>query len=83
MQEAAATLVNKINNVILEPIAWILVALSLIMFFYGFAMLSFNSSASEKEGGKKHMIYGVVGLVIIFSVWGIMNLIISTIDNIA
>ncbi|MCK5589180.1 MAG: hypothetical protein KAI16_02620 [Candidatus Pacebacteria bacterium] len=83
MEEAVVTLAEKISSVILEPIIWLLVAASIIMFFYGFVMYFVNvASTSKKEEGRKHMLFGVIGLFIIFSVWGIINMIIATIDSV-
>ena len=56
---------------------------SIIMFFYGLALFLFNSEGGEKDKGRKHMLYGVIGLFIIFSVWGVISIITDTIDVIA
>lgn len=44
----------------------------MIMFFWGLAHFILSSDSTVKENGKNHMIWGVVGLFIIFSVWGII-----------
>ena len=43
-----------------------------------FEFIQNADNSSKREDGYKHMIYGVIGLVIIFSVNGIIALITST-----
>ncbi len=73
-------LITKINTIILEPIGWFLVAGAIIVFIYG--LLNFFLSAeddSKRAESKTHMLYGIIGLVIMFGVWGIIGIISNTI----
>ncbi|MCX6717607.1 MAG: hypothetical protein NTU76_02955 [Candidatus Taylorbacteria bacterium] len=61
------------------PIIYLLVGLAVIYFLWGmFEFIQNADNSSKREDGYKHMIYGVIGLVIIFSVNGIIALITST-----
>ena len=42
----------------------------------------FTSEDTNRQKGKSHMVWGIVGLFIIFSVWGIMNIIQDTLNNV-
>jgi hypothetical protein len=54
---------------------------AVILFFYGLASFILNADGTEKESGKKHMISGMVGLFIIFAVWGIVALVGDTVQS--
>ena len=68
--------VGYINTIIL-----ILMAASLALFFWGIAVyiykLSDSSGAHEK--GRQLMLWGVVAFFVMFSVWGLVNLLASSI----
>lgn len=57
----------------------IVVALALLYFFWGLANYILNSGNEEKKKeGKSIMIWGILALFIMVSVWGIINVIQST-----
>lgn len=57
----------------------IVVALALVYFFYGLANLIFNSAESDKrKGAIQTMIYGIIALFVMVSVWGIVNVLQDT-----
>ncbi len=69
----------KVNQFILNPLITLLFALAFVVFLYGVVMFIANQeNETERTTGKKHMIWGLVGLVIMFSVWAIINLLVST-----
>lgn len=49
-------------------------ALTLLVFFLGLAKFIFRVGGNEKEieNGKNLMIYGVIGLFVMLSIWGIV-----------
>jgi hypothetical protein len=58
------------------PIAIFLVALALLLFMWG--MIEFIRGAGSEDAvtkGKQHMLWGIVGLTIMLSFWGIMRII--------
>ncbi|MBI5139966.1 MAG: hypothetical protein HZA94_00750 [Candidatus Vogelbacteria bacterium] len=75
-----ASVMDKIKSEILNPVAALLAAVSGIYFLYG-VLLYFQSGLNEKEldRAKSHIIWGLLGLVIIYSVSGIIEAITSTI----
>ncbi len=65
---------------ILNPIIALLFAVALVVFFYGVVKFIVNAgNAKESTDGKMHMVWGVVGLFIMISVWGIINVVCNTI----
>ena len=51
----------------------ILVTLAVVLFFWGLAVFIFSAGSDEgREKGKQIMIWGVIALFIIVSVWGII-----------
>ena len=66
---------NLINNTLI-PIAF---SLCLLYFFWGVAQYIRAGAGSEKaaEEGRNRMVYGVIALFVVFSIWGIINLISS------
>jgi hypothetical protein len=59
----------------------IIVALALLFFFYGLAKYILNSGDEEKKSeGKGIMIWGIIALFVMVSVWGLVNLLANTFD---
>ncbi len=74
----ADNLLSKINTQILNPIIGLMIAIGLAVFIYGVIEFIMGAdNAEKKETGKKHMIWGIIGLFIMVAVFGIMNLLAS------
>lgn len=59
----------------------IVVALALLYFFYGLAKYILNSSDEEKKDeGKSIMIWGIIALFVMVSVWGLVNILANTFE---
>lgn len=70
------TIIQKVNDAILTPIIVLLFALATGYFLFGLMKFIMNQDNDEAQSeGKKHMLWGVVGIAIMVSVWGILNLI--------
>lgn len=60
----------------------VLVILALVLFVWGVVVFIFNSGDEKgREEGKKKIVWGLVGLFVIVSVWGLVYLL-STITGI-
>ncbi len=74
---------NIYSNIIgfLNQIIVIIFALATIYFVWGVAEYV-RSAGNEKalEQGKRHMIYGIIGMTIMGGVWGIVQLILSSLE---
>lgn len=63
---------QRIIGNVLIPLAF---ALCLLYFFWGVAKYIRSASPGNKEEGKSVMIWGIVGLFVAASIWGIVALI--------
>lgn len=70
---------NILTNIV-HPIIYLIMASALIYFLWGVVVFIQNAdNADKREDGYKHMIWGIVGLFIMLSASGIINIIASTI----
>lgn len=71
--------VSRVNEFIINPLIGLLFALALVMFFYGGAEFILRAGEDEgRETGKQHMLWGVIGMFIMASVFGILRVVAST-----
>ena len=79
MSESAAQLVNTLSTEILNPVIGLLLAVALAYFVYGVVVFIANAdNETKREEGKRHILYSIIGLVIMVGVWGILQLIINS-----
>jgi hypothetical protein len=72
---------NNFSTVIINPLIRLLFALGIAYFLYGvFVFLTNADNETERTAGKNHMLYGIVGLTIMMGVWGILNLVLNTLN---
>jgi len=77
---SADQIIGNFKTKILNPIASIFFALALLYFLFGvYEFASAGNDESAVTTGKQHMLWGLVGLVIMFGVFGIMRFICNVI----
>lgn len=70
------TIIQKVSDAILTPVVYLLFAVATVYFLFGLMKFVLNQDNEEVQSeGKQHMVWGVVGIAIMVSVWGILNLI--------
>lgn len=69
-------LVQNIQNQILNPLISLLFVLATVVFLWGVIQYVIGSQGQEKtlEQGKKVMVWGIIGMFIMASAWGIVRL---------
>ncbi|GMQ95224.1 MAG: hypothetical protein BMS9Abin13_337 [Patescibacteria group bacterium] len=73
------TFLAKVNEQILNPLIMLLFALAIVYFLWGtFEFIRDYDSVDARDKGKKHMVWGIIGIFIMVAVFGIMRLIAST-----
>ncbi len=73
-------LLDKIKTEIVNPAIYLLLALAAVYFVWGvFTFVSNYENPEAQEAGKKHMIWGIIGVAIMLSAFGIMRMIAGTI----
>lgn len=72
--------VGKLNRYLFNPIIILLFAAALVYFLYGvFEFLMNSTSAEGREKGQSHILWGLLGMVIMFGAFAILNLVGNTI----
>ncbi|MBU6321756.1 hypothetical protein KGO04_04500 [Patescibacteria group bacterium] len=74
------TIFDNFVSEIVNPAILLLSAIALVVFAWGIFEFVFNQAADDKarEEGRRAILWGVVGFVIIFGAYGIINLALST-----
>lgn len=69
-------LVTKVLNAIVP----VLIAFAVVWFLWGVFSYMFTDDEEKKGKAKEMMIYGIIGLFIMVSVWGLVNILGGTLD---
>jgi hypothetical protein len=81
--DAFGRAIEPILTHIVNPIVMLLFALAVVVFVYGIIeMLARGDDADARATGKRHMLGGVLGMFIMVSAWGIINVIANTVGQI-
>jgi hypothetical protein len=70
-------LLGKIATYILNPLIILGFVIATVFLFYGIAEMIWKSG-SKDDTSKKNVMYGVIGLFIMFSVYGILRLVLDS-----
>jgi len=77
---SALTLMGKIYNMILNPIIGLLFGLAFMYFIWGVVKYALHGEEEKSRSeGRNAILWGIIGMFIMFGVFGILNLIIGTI----
>lgn len=72
---------NILTNIVNPAIA-LMMGVAIIFFLWGvFGFIRNAESSEERKKGGTHMLYGALGLFIMVSAYGILNLIIGTVKT--
>jgi len=67
---------QRITDSVLQPLVSLLMAAAVAYFLFGvMKFVKDQDSETAQQEGKKHMLWGIIGLAIMVSVYGILNLI--------
>jgi len=76
---AACSLLQKIEANILFPLMSLMLSVALLLFLWGGYQFVANAESSEgRETGKKHMLYGVIGMLVMISALSIIKIAVGT-----
>ncbi|OHA83353.1 MAG: hypothetical protein A2937_00735 [Candidatus Yonathbacteria bacterium RIFCSPLOWO2_01_FULL_47_33b] len=76
-------IIEKLNDLILNPLIVLLFAVAAGYFLFGLLRFIQNQdNETAQEEGKRHMVWGVIGIFLMVAVYGILNLIGTTVGNI-
>lgn len=74
-----STFITNLYHEIVIPILWVLISIEFIVFFWG--LVEFIRNADSDEGrakGKRHIIWGIAGVFVTGSVFGLTRIMIDT-----
>jgi len=69
-------LLGRINEQVINPLIWIMFAAAFVLFTVGlYNLFGSGKGGEDLEKGKRHLVWGIIGMAIMVSVFGIMNFI--------
>lgn len=71
-------LLNLLASLIINPIIILGFFIATAYLFYGIGQMIMNADGKDLESHKKNVIFGVVGLFVMFSVYGILRFVLAT-----
>lgn len=72
-------LLRRINNAIVNPIILLAFSASLLVFFWGIVEFIRSETVDKSRAqGQRKIIYGLVGMLVMISAYGIIGLILDT-----
>ena len=79
--ESLDQFILNVNKQIINPLILLLFALAVVYFLYGvFQFISNQENEEDKATGKRHMIWGVIGITIMMATFTLMHIIINSFD---
>lgn len=79
MPQAASQVLERIKTEVWTPVATVIFAAGFLLFVWGLVRFLWNvEEGSGREEGKNHMIWGIVGMFIMVSIWAIISLLDNT-----
>lgn len=78
---AGQSLLERIQTYVVDPIIAVIFTLGLLLFFVGIVEYLWEIKDGKTDGdGRQHLIYGLIGMLVMVSVYGIINMIINTFE---
>ncbi len=75
----AEAIAQRLTEVVINPLLLLVFALGFLVFVYGIAEFVWGLSADteSKQDGKRHMLWGVVGMFVMAGAYGIFKLLVD------
>jgi hypothetical protein len=75
----ATSFLNAINKVVLNPLIYLVFTLAFVYFLFGLAQfIKGADSPKGRDEGKQKILWGLVGMFVMFGAYGIIHLILAT-----
>ena len=70
---------SNVADEILNPLIFLMFSVSLLVFFWGiYGYIRNSDNSDERKKGGKHIMYGLIGLVIMISAYTIVRIVVDT-----
>jgi len=66
---------------VIQGIIPIIIGLALVVFLWGILLYVISKGADDKDKARGFMIWGIIGLFVMVSVWGIVNVLSDAVFN--
>lgn len=83
MRDELQVLQSKLFYNIIDPLVLLLFAVGLLVFVFGIVefLYGLNAETEARENGKKHMLWGLVGMFIMFVAYSLVLLIVDAVGG--
>lgn len=70
---------GKVNAAVINPLILLLFAVALLVFIWGlFKFVTSTETDEGRETGKRTILWGIIGMVVMVGVFGIIKLVLGT-----
>jgi hypothetical protein len=77
--DAASSMVSRIEAAIIFPLMTLMVGVAVLVFLWGAFEYVYNSGSDDgREKGRLHMLYGIIGLLVMLSAYAILRIAAAT-----
>ena len=77
--DVARNFVDRLNQAILFPLITLMIAVALVVFLWGcFEYIAGAASPEQRAQGQKHILWGIIGLVVMVSAYAILSIAANT-----
>ncbi|MFM2374650.1 MAG: hypothetical protein RLZZ234_645 [Candidatus Parcubacteria bacterium] len=78
--EFAVSIVTTVKNVIIYPLITLMFVVAMVVFLWGvFEYVKNGTEEAARATGKRHMIFGIIGFVVMLSAVAILNIALGTV----
>jgi hypothetical protein len=72
-------ILGRLSSEVLQPVALVIFAAGFLLFLWGLVKFLFNlEEGGDNTEGKQHMLWGIIGMFIMSSIWSIIALLDGT-----
>ncbi len=76
---ALTKVLQELNDLVIYPMILVIFACGFFLFVWGLVQFLWNlNEGGDNKEGKQHMLWGIVGMLIMISVNGILGLLVNT-----
>lgn len=73
-----AQVVNNFISFVNNSVIPLLFALAFLFFLAGLVRFFFSGGDENRQKGREFALWGFIGLIVLFCIWGIVNLLLAT-----